>query len=174
MRQGLRLKSRCIHRQDTTRCVKPIILSLSLPPFNFVTFHVTSHSRCRAIIIALTRYPSRAREDALASVRRAVSQIKYLLAPGREPVEFRGEDGSHEFNRNIVRGDHQSSAGGRRAERRKQDGEERRPGFYDLASRGRPGSSRCLSAFRARERASWLPSKQGRSRFGEIPSRESK
>lgn len=50
----------------------------------------------------------------------------------------------------AVCGDHQSS-GGRRAERRKQDGEERHPGFYDLAS-WPAGVLSCLSAFRVRER----------------------
>lgn len=102
-----------------------------------------------AIVSAIHKY--REREDALASVRRAVSQIKYLLAP-HGTVEFRGEDGgSYEFNRNIGRARRSSVI--QRPEGRTMETGRRGEASGILrscvAGQGLPGR---LSAFRVRDR----------------------
>jgi len=102
------------------------------------------NNNCTYVIVSAI---SESGKGGYARLRPAVSQIKYLLAPhGCKPWNFAARTGRVYTARmnlieiSAVRGDHQSS-GGRRAERRKQDGEERRPGFYDLriaADRGTP------------------------------------
>jgi len=118
-------------------------------------FHVTSHSQYCTIIIALTRsYPSWKREDAPPSMFGLFHKLNICSRPtaASRGISWRGQAACTRMNLIeilAVRGDHQSSSGRRRAERRKQDGEKRHPGFYDLVSRGR-GPLSCLSAFRVR------------------------